>query len=97
MIATNVDLEELLMVLLKMNRAGIKYMNLEMTQDENHPEMNKLIIHPVRFSRKEKEKGMERPDGTGSYGSSEDTINDNISNPKINLEGDDIFNIFDKI
>jgi hypothetical protein len=81
MTATNIDIEEFINVLTEIYASGVKLMNLDMLPDENHPSMNKLIIHPVKVTN-----------GTDDY--PQNTKRLIVKNPNISTDNDDIFNSF---
>lgn len=57
MIANNIVIEQFLYVLNEMKNKGISLVNLELAPDDNFPDKNKLILHPVI---KNKEKLIEK-------------------------------------
>ena len=76
MTATNINIDEFIHILEKLRSNGNKLINMDMLPDENHPNMNKLIIHPVDSSdgRKPRENKI------------------TIKNPDISTDNNDIFN-----
>ena len=48
MTATNINIDEFIHILTNIKNNGSKFIDLDMLPDENHPSMNKLIIHPVK-------------------------------------------------
>jgi len=81
MTATNIDIEEFINVLTEIYASGVKLMNLDMLPDENHPSMNRLVIHPIKITN-----------GTDGY--PQDTKRLIVKNPRISTDNDDIFNSF---
>ena len=79
MTATNINIEEFIHILDNLRANGTRLINLDMLQDDDHPSMNKLVIHPVE-------------DIDGSPPVREQRIV--IRNPNISPDGDDIFNAF---
>lgn len=77
MTATNINIAEFINVLSKIHSTGINLINLDMIQDENHPSMNKLIIHPVK-------------DGEAS---SSDSRKIQVRNPNVSTDNNDIFDL----
>jgi hypothetical protein len=87
MTAVNINVEEFIKLLSNLRSTGVKLINLDMLPDDNHPKMNKLVIHPVRSGRK------------GQDESVEDNLEDDpsIRNPDISTDNDDIFNLFNDL
>lgn len=82
MTATNINIEEFINVLAKIRDSGSKFIDLDMLPDENHPSMNKLIIHPVK--------------SPGQNHISEELQENRIiiRNPQIRTDNNDIFDSF---
>lgn len=78
MTTTNISVDEFINVLIEIRKSGVELMDLEMLPDDNHPSMNKLVIHP------NKSKGID------DYQENRITIR----NPNISSEGNDIFDAF---
>jgi len=68
-----------------MQASGARLIDLDMIPDENHPSMNKLIIHPVVMQ------DLEPPHSKKSESRVE------TRNPDINRENNDIFNAFNEL
>lgn len=77
MTATNINIEEFIRILTDINRTGVNFMDLDMIPDVDYPEMNKLVIHPVKKDTK--------------TSTQENRIS--IRNPDISSDGDDIFDL----
>lgn len=80
MTATNINIDEFINILVNIRNNGSKLIDLDMIPDENHPSMNKLVIHAVKTQ------------GQGEDQPRENKII--IRNPKIRTDNDDIFNSF---
>jgi hypothetical protein len=80
MTATNIVIDEFIEVLMQIRAGGARLMNLDMIQDESHPSMNKLIIHPIP---------VESEDKNQPKGNSKRLI---IKNPDVSTDNNDIFN-----
>ncbi len=83
MTATNINIDEFIHILTNIKNAGSKFIDLDMIPDENHPSMNKLIIHPVKNQSQKQ-------------GEQEQTQENRIviRNPNISTDNNDIFNSF---
>lgn len=84
MTATNINIDEFIHILVNIKNAGSKFIDLDMLPDENHPSMNKLIIHPVKNQSQKQGEEQEQP--------RENRIA--IRNPNIRTDNNDIFNSF---
>lgn len=83
MTATNINIDEFVNILVSIRNNGSNLIDLDMLPDENHPSMNKLIIHAVKTNKLNKEK--------------QDEFIENkieIRNPNIRTDNNDIFNSF---
>ena len=83
MTATNINIDEFIHILTNITNNGSKFIDLDMLPDENHPSMNKLIIHPVKNQSQKQ-------------GEQEQTQENRIviRNPNISTDNNDIFNSF---
>jgi DNA polymerase sigma len=81
MTASNINVEDFLKILLNLKKRGVNQINLDMLPDETNPVMNKLIIHPI---------DMKSPKNSDPVPKKEEEIVD----PKINPDNDEIFNLF---
>lgn len=77
MTATNIDITEFINVLRDVRDSGVRKINLDMIPDVNHPNMNKLVIHPINV---EDEQQTKQP---GRF---------IVKNPNISTDNNDIFN-----
>lgn len=59
MTAYNINIEDFVEMLVGLQEEGVKMINLDMLPDENHPSMNKMIIHPLYPNQKQAKKGLE--------------------------------------
>ena len=59
MTAYNINIEDFVEMLIGLQEEGVKMINLDMLPDENHPNMNKMIIHPLYPNSKKTKKGLE--------------------------------------
>lgn len=84
MTATNINIDEFIHILTNIKNNGSKFIDLDMIPDENHPSMNKLIIHPVKNQSQKQGEEQEKP--------IENRIA--IRNPNISTNNNDIFNSF---
>lgn len=84
MTATNINIEEFIGVLQTLKANGFKLMDLDMLPDEDHPQMNKLVVHPIKS----------KSDPTYKEGLPAPT-NVEIRDPNINRDNNDIFNLQD--
>ena len=84
MTATNINIDEFIHILTNIKNNGSKFIDLDMLPDENHPSMNKLIIHPVKNQSQKQGEKQEKP--------RENRIA--IRNPNISTDNNDIFNSF---
>lgn len=84
MTATNINIDEFIHILTNIKNNGSKFIDLDMLPDENHPSMNKLIIHPVKSNSQKQAEEQEQP--------RENKII--IRNPNISTDNNDIFNSF---
>lgn len=78
MTATNINIEEFIHVLEMLKRKGHSLMDLDMLPDDNHPNMNKLVVHPVQVTESTEK---ERPVASKEI----------IKNPVIDRSNNDIF------
>jgi hypothetical protein len=96
MTANNIDVAELISILQKMKGFGITLIDMDMVANEDSPGMNKLVLHPVK------------PESDGSILSFEernikrekdfaDNKEFDITNPKLNSGGNEIFGLFDEV
>lgn len=83
MTATNINIGEFMKVLQALQSRGHSMIDLDMLPDENHPSMNKLVIHPVYN------------DGQRKPTRDRESPPDEIKNPEISTENNDIFSSFD--
>lgn len=51
MTATNVYIKDLIYILSKISEDGTQMVDLDIIPDENHPTMNKIIVHPVNLKK----------------------------------------------
>lgn len=84
MTAANINIDEFIHILVNIKNNGCKFIDLDMLPDENHPSMNKLIIHPVKNQSQKQGEEQEQP--------RENKIV--IRNPNIRTDNNDIFNSF---
>lgn len=85
MTATNIDIEQFITVLMEIHNSGVRMMNLDMIPDDNHPSMNKLIIHPIKDGEDGGTMRRDRPNKVV------------LRNPKIDPNSDDIFNALNNL
>jgi hypothetical protein len=85
MTATNINIDEFINILTTLRANGHKLIDLDMIPDENHPSMNKLVIHPVHTQQ-----GL-LPAPQEYYQQEHPSI---IRNPNINRDNNDIFDSF---
>lgn len=83
MTATNINIEEFLKVLSVLQESGYKLVDMDMLPDEEHPNMNKLVIHPVKA----------KTDSSSKEGSEQPERGTEIQNPNIDRDNNDIFNL----
>lgn len=88
MTATNINLDQLLHVLSVIRKSGIRMIDLDMLPDENHANMNKIVIHPVKTAE-------DVPMQTNYQ--NQNRMDDEIRNPQIATDTDDIFNLFNDV
>lgn len=81
MTATNIDIVEFINVLKNVRDSGVRKINLDMLPDTNHPNMNKLVIHPMTVEEQENA----QPSNPRRFV---------VRNPDISTDNDDIFNKF---
>lgn len=82
MTASNINIEDFLRILINLRKKGAKLINLDVLPDESNPEVNKLVIHPVRII------------GNKEVAPTQEI---EIKNPEVGLDNDDIFNLFNGI
>ena len=85
MTASNINIDEFINILVNIRNAGSRLINLDMLPDENHPSMNKLVIHPVKD--KNVEAIQDQPEEQKFI----------IRNPDIRTDNNDIFNKFNEL
>lgn len=82
MTAININVEEFIKILNDMKEDGYKLINLDLIPDEGHPNMNKLVIYPVKPTNQEP---------------NDEPKNIIVRNPEIRRDNNDIFNLFNDI
>lgn len=85
MTAININIEEFINVLVNLRNGGAKLVDLDMLPDENHPSMNRLVLHPVKSANDT----LPRFDGSNS---NPNRSKISIRNPNISTDNNDIFN-----
>lgn len=88
--ANNIKMEDLLKVLLALHKRGVEFIDMELLPDDDSPEKNKMIIYPVHLKKDNKtahyEKGLKKLPAPKPE--------DEIKDPEISRDNDDIFNYF---
>ena len=84
MTATHIVIDEFIDVLSKIRANGTRLINLDMIPDDNHPSMNKLVIHPVPVNAEQTKQAS-------------NTRRLIIKNPDISTDNNDIFDSFNNI
>lgn len=93
--ASNININDFIHILNRLRDNGYNMVNLDMIQDENEPTMNKLVIHPVRIKKPE-DHDMPPVHDPMKHAAKEKAKKQNIRNPNIKIEGDDIFGAFEE-
>lgn len=83
MTASNIDIDQLINVLMNIRNHGTGLIDLQVLEDGNNSNINKLVIIPVKYVT---EDGMNK-----------NQSDIQILDPNINPENDDIFKMFDGI
>ncbi len=89
MTATNINIEEFINMLISIRNNGTRLIDLDMLPDENHPSMNKLVIHPNRTGMDNNIDNINNDENR--YGKA-NRSKVSIRNPEISTDNDDIFN-----
>jgi hypothetical protein len=84
MTATNINIDEFINILTTLRARGHRLIDLDMTPDENHPSMNKLVVHPVTTQNMQ-------PPPEDYY---QQQPKPEVKNPKISRDNNDIFSSF---
>jgi hypothetical protein len=80
MTASNINIDDFINILTILKQKGHKMIDLDMLPDDNHPSMNKLVVHPVSSQ------------GQANYRDHVEQPKSEIRNPEISTENNDIFN-----
>lgn len=81
MTATNINIAEFIDVLSQIYSTGVTLIDLDMIPDDNHPKMNKLIIHPQKLAQPGSQPSQ--PENKVIY-----------RDPRISTDNNDIFDSF---
>jgi hypothetical protein len=87
MTATNVVIRDLMYILTKMSEDGTQLVDLDLVPDDNHPAMNKILLHPVTINK-------QLPPALSNEKPVKKII---VRNPNFSTENNDIFDSFNDL
>lgn len=92
--AININVSEFLDVLTRLKDNNVNMIDLDMVQDENHPKMNKLVIHPIK---QEDDENFNK--AFKDLPEKNNLLNNKIEirDPNFNIENNEIFDSFEDI
>lgn len=83
MTAVNINIQQFIDILVSLRNKGNTLINMDMTQDDNNPHMNKLVIYPVADMNPE-----------AYYQHNQQPPDIQIKDPNVSTDNNDIFNLF---